>query len=357
MKAKPRKRIKKYEGGGFTGGQLQTGLSPFGAAAGTFIQQEDQADGNYSHLGAFGGGALKGASMGAALGPWGAAAGAAIGGVVGLIQRDKIQEGLDAEAEAKRKAEEERERQLKLAKRQANDAILEQFPVDGVYEQRYALGGSTLGDPKKPQGGKVSQYQTKPDGSKYGVFDLPKEAMSVVLKNDNVMSGLKNLNEEELTALIGASSQFKDQIADMKPAEALKFFANEDMSWIKPLRQKTGLSKNELIDAVINAGVVKEGYGTPLKAAAAFKSFNLGGTTVPQYKAEGGEMIQHKPGDLPRTDTNGGLNRITGTEAEITGDKHSANSGGVGMSDKKGARIYSDQLTVDKDLAAKLAKL
>ena len=52
-----------------------------------------------------------------------------------------------------------------------------------------------------------------------------------------------------------------------------------------------------------------------------------------------------------------GENRMTDTEAEITGDKHSAASGGVGMSDKKGARIYSDQLTADKELVAKLMKL
>lgn len=231
------------------------------------------------------------------------------------------------------------------------------------------------------------------------------------------------------------------------------------MSWIKPLREKTGLTKAQIIDAAVESGAVKPWAKMPLKAAAPFVNFKhggptgpeatadiklapdhrndvpsmydlgytgpvemrpdmllnaaagvkgaqavynagkltlgqllqkgvtaqqmrrkamaqvlgkevglqgteaaltgfgMGGSTIPQYMAEGGEMIQHQANDVPKTDNNGNLNRMTATEAEIKGDKHSAKSGGVGMSDNKGARIYSDQLTADKELVAKLMKL
>ena len=230
------------------------------------------------------------------------------------------------------------------------------------------------------------------------------------------------------------------------------------MSWIKPLREKTGLTKAQIIDAAVESGAVKPWAKLPLKAAAPFVNFKhggptgpeatanpklapsnlsvsqqlygfedgpvtmrpdmllnaaagvkgaqavynagkltlgqllqkgvtaqqlrrkamgevlgkevglqgaesvltgfgMGGSTIPQYRAEGGEMIQHQANDVPKTDKNGDLNRMTATESEITGDKHSAKSGGVGMSDKNGARIYSDQLTADKELVAKLMKL
>ena len=337
------------------GNPLTAGLSQFGAAAGSFIQTEDMADGNYSHAGAFGQGALKGASMGAALGPWGALAGAAIGGAAGLLNRDKMQDQLDAEAEAKRKAEEERERMLDLAKQQANDAVLAQFPVKGTTEPRYALGGDTLnvptGDPKLKGKG------TKADGSKYNLFDLPKEAMKLALDNDDIMAGIQKLNEEELTAVIGQARETKDQFMELDGNTAkIKAFKDMDLSWIKPLREKTGLSKGQIIDAAVNSGMIKPGLAGPVKAAAAFKKFNLGGSTLgPQYEVEGGEMIQHKPGDTPKTYGKGGMSQVASTEVEVKGPKHS--DGGVDASDNKGARVYSDQLTVDEALIAKLSKL
>ncbi len=79
--------------------------------------------------------------------------------------------------------------------------------------------------------------------------------------------------------------------------------------------------------------------------------------TSPDYIAEGGEMIQHAPGDLPATDRNGSVKPITETIARIEGDKHIAKSGGVGMSGDKPARIYSDQLHVPADVLKQLMKL
>tara|TARA_R100001463_G_scaffold73183_1_gene127052 strand:+ start:1765 stop:2934 length:1170 start_codon:yes stop_codon:yes gene_type:complete len=85
--------------------------------------------------------------------------------------------------------------------------------------------------------------------------------------------------------------------------------------------------------------------------------YKYGGMAQPDYLAEGGEMIQHAPGDLPRTNQNGAVTPITQTIARITGDKHSAPSGGVGMTGEKPARIYSDQLHVPEDLMNQLSKL
>jgi len=337
-----RKRIKKYNEGGSTGmgSPLTQGLSQFGMAAGNFIQTEDMADGNYSKGGAFGQGALKGASMGAALGPWGALAGAAIGGAAGLINRGKMQDQLDAEANAKRKAEEERERMLDLAKQQANDAVLDQFPVKGTSAPRYALGGSTIGDPKK---------------KKNTIFDAPRNAKRLAM-HDDVLPALTKLNEEEVTMMIDKSIEMEEMLKGKSNKEKMAAFKNMDMSWVKPLREKTGLSKNQIIDAAVESGAVKPWAKMPLKAASPFVNFKMGGSTLgPNYEVEGGEMIQHKPGDTPKTYGQGGMSRVASTEVEVKGPKHS--NGGVDASDNKGARVYSDKLTVDSNLISKLSKL
>lgn len=79
-----------------------------------------------------------------------------------------------------------------------------------------------------------------------------------------------------------------------------------------------------------------------------------GHTNDPDYIAEGGEVIQHAPGDIPKTDMNGGTKKISNTVRKITGDKHSAPSGGVGMSQEENAFIYSDQLRISKDLQKRI---
>lgn len=424
---------------------LQAGLGQFGAAAGDFIKTQDMRDGELSKGGALGAGALKGASMGAALGPWGAAAGAAIGGVVGLMNRHDINRQMEAEAEAKRVAEEQQQFMLEQQEKAATDAILENYPVKGVAQPRFGTGGDT--DPKK---------------KKNTIWDAPLNAKRLAM-HDDVLPALTKLNEEELTMMIDKSIELDNAFKNLDDKGKLAAFKEMDMSWIKPLREKTGLTKAQIIDAAVESGAVKPWAKLPLKAAAPFVNFKhggptgpeatanpklaaehgmdfrnetpslydlghtgpvtmrpdmllnaaagvkgaqavynagkltlgqllqkgvtakqlrrkamgevlgkevglqgaesaltgfgMGGSTIPQYRAEGGEMIQHQANDVPKTDKNGDLNRMTATESEITGDKHSAKSGGVGMSDKNGARIYSDQLTADKELVAKLMKL
>lgn len=75
----------------------------------------------------------------------------------------------------------------------------------------------------------------------------------------------------------------------------------------------------------------------------------------PQYEAEGGEMIQYQRGDMPTVYGKGGITPVSSQEYEIKGPSHA--QGGVDMSDEKGARIYSNKLTVDPELMAKLNSL
>lgn len=440
-----RKRIKKYNVGGATPGLtgFQSGLGQLGVAGADFWRQEDMADGNLSVGGALGSGALKGASMGAAFGPWGALAGGVIGAGASLLNRDQINKQMEAEAEAKRVAEERRQFELDQAEKAATDAILENYPVKGVAQPRFALGGDT--DPNKPDA-------AKSEAERHLFVELPLNARRV-FGNDDMRQALRSMTDEERQKLYG---EIKKMDGMFEEEGGLATFANMDLSWAKPIRKRLGVSKNQIVDAAVETGALKPAFSGPVKAAAwlmdfdkggptkeavadpnlapdhrndvpsmydlgysgpvtmrpdmlfsaaggvkaaqavynagklglgqllqkgmtaqqlrrramgevlgreaaltgaEIAAFGMGGTSAPQYMAEGGEMIQHQSNDVPKTDKNGNLNRMTATEAEIKGDKHSAKSGGVGMSDNKGARIYSDQLTADKELVAKLMKL
>ena len=340
-----RKRIKKYNAGGATPGLtgFQSGLGQLGVAGADFWRQEDMADGNLSVGGALGSGALKGASMGAAFGPWGALAGGVIGAGASLLNRNEINQQMEAEAEAKRIAEERRQFELDQAEKAATDAILENYPVKGVAQPRFALGGDT--DPNKPDA-------AKSEAERHLFVELPLNARRV-FGNDDMRQALRSMTDEERQKLYG---EIKKMDGMFEEEGGLATFSNMDLSWAKPIRKRLGVSKNQIVDAAVETGALKPAFSGPVKAAAWLMDFGMGGSTVPQYMAEGGEMIQHQSNDVPKTDNNGNLNRMTATEAEIKGDKHSAKSGGVGMSDNKGARIYSDQLTADKELVAKLMK-
>lgn len=83
----------------------------------------------------------------------------------------------------------------------------------------------------------------------------------------------------------------------------------------------------------------------------------LGGNTPGLYKAEGGEVVEHAPGDLPQTDIQSSLTRLSATTARINGDSHEARSGGVAMQQTSPARILSDRLPVSPTLLKKLKSL
>jgi hypothetical protein len=119
-----------------------------------------------------------------------------------------------------------------------------------------------------------------------------------------------------------------------------------DYNWsrqnLKRMEQKANTDPNDIFPDWV--------YGL-----AGIEKKAMGGMTGPRYEAEGGEMIQYQPGDRPAVYGQGGVTMKTGTEGEITGPSHA--QGGVDMSDEKGARIYSNKLTVDPALMAKLSKL
>lgn len=153
--------------------------------------------------------------------------------------------------------------------------------------------------------------------------------------------------------LAGDTAKAKEQTAlgTLSAASAIPFLGNATGA----ARLAHGAHKLAHGAHNIEKGVI----GAKAAKAANYESkYRMGGyTSNPEYLAEGGEIIQHAPGDLPATDNNGTVTPITDTIAKINGDKHIAQSGGVGMEGEEPARIYSDQLKVPADLVKQLSKL
>ena len=146
-----RKRIKKYQSGGFTPGtgftgtNVGKGVGAFGGMAGGLIENADMADGRLSTTGALGSGALKGASMGMAFGPVGALLGAGLGMAGGLMKRDQVNAAEDDRLQAIRDEERLRANMENQMKHQQMNQVLDQFPVKGNNTPRFAMGGPTGG--------------------------------------------------------------------------------------------------------------------------------------------------------------------------------------------------------------------
>ena len=301
-----RKRIKKYSPGGttlpknwtagegFSGTAAGQGIGMFGAAAGQFIAAEDQRDGNMSTGGALASGALKGASMGAALGPLGMLAGAGIGMVGGMMQRDTFNDEARQAEEQERKAELARERAERQAELAAMDGILEQHPVKGTTDARFAKGGNTKYLKTYGIGGDTPEVGPAPNGRRWNLRDLflALPQSQKLLFDPEIQKAYGSMTDEEVQSLIGTAVPM---IKDVRGAESLgdkiDVVRNADLSWVKPLREKAGLSKNELIDKAAEAGMLKKWAKLPVKGAAAFMDFELGGSTLPKYETGG----EHDP--------------------------------------------------------------
>lgn len=376
---------------------------------GKAIQELDKKDGNFSTAGAMGGGALQGAAIGSALGPIGTVAGAAIGAGVGAMQKSKFEHNAEMEELTKKTEEAKEAAQSRLAGR----AILNSFPVEGIKEQVYALGGEH--DPP------VAKQATVPGSNTYAELyaqlnpeyaaqfaNLPPSNDRLTSYTDAELQAFENRVMQERGA--AATEQVIQNVADFhrenpldavglelailgqvpiigEPADivnasisgvrSLYNYAVGDTAKAKEQAALAGLSASAAIPFVGNAtgatrlahsahGLAHSAHNIErgVIAAKGLKAGNyaskkaLGGyTNDPDYLAEGGEMIQHAPGDLPKTDNNGSVTPVTKTIARINGDKHTAPSGGVGMEGEESARIYSDQLHVPADLVAQLSKL
>ena len=335
---------------------------------GKAIQEIDKKDGKFSRAGAMGGGALQGAAIGSALGPVGTVAGAAIGAGIGELQRAKFEQNAISEELSEKYADAKLNAKNKLASK----AILKTFPVEGIKEQVYALGGNTDSTkinegtvtPEKAMSYKNPQFrQWEPSR-----LDLLREAFHEHnMKDDGTFE-----NAVEFVDPTGISSWDDAYRASQSDVQGLD--QSLDMIGAIPLVSKMGrgVKVARMGNRPVQMTDMAQHYYAPVKRAmdkvnrsdAVEDELNIlngyaygGHTNNPDYLAEGGEMIQHAPGDLPKTDNNGSVTPVTNTIARINGDKHIAASGGVGMEGKESARIYSDQLTVPKELIKQLSKL
>ena len=335
---------------------------------GKAIQEIDKKDGKFSRAGAMGGGALQGAAIGSALGPVGTVAGAAIGAGIGELQRAKFEQNAISEELSEKYADAKLNAKNKLASK----AILKTFPVEGIKEQVYALGGNTDSTkinegtvtPEKAMSYKNPQFrQWEPSR-----LDLLREAFHEHnMKDDGTFE-----NAVEFVDPTGISSWDDAYRASQSDVQGLD--QSLDMIGAIPLVSKMGrgVKVARMGNRPVQMTDMAQHYYAPVKRAmdkvnrsdAVEDELNIlngyaygGHTNNPDYLAEGGEMIQHAPGDLPKTDNNGSVTPVTNTIARINGDKHIAASGGVGMEGKESARIYSYQLTVPKELIKQLSRL
>jgi hypothetical protein len=205
------------------------------------------------------------------MGPLGMLGGAAISGYGAFMQNKAEQDMLAANEADRLTAEEEQERLMAKEKLRMDRQILEQFDVKGVMNPRFANGGIT-GDPIPPP----------PNGRRWNLADLFRAAPGSqnLLFDEEVQQGYAQLSDEEIQKLIGTAVPM---IKDIREADSIgdkiDVARNADLSWVKPLREKAGLSKNDIINKAAEAGMLKSWAKMPVKAAAAFMDFEGGGPT------------------------------------------------------------------------------
>lgn len=351
---------------------------------GKYIQERDKKDGNYSKAGAMGGGALQGAAIGSALGPIGTVVGAGIGAAVGAAQRKKFIKQEEFDDLVDKTNEKAADAEKDLAKR----AVLQTYPTTGIRQQVYAHGGehdpvpenlayqrgmSPLADfgarAKTPEELAFNRMHDQGEFRPRPATRL--EAFKDAMYKHNMKDDSSFENAAEFFDPTGIASW--DDAYRASQSETQGVDQGLDYVGALPLINKFGKGlKVTRTTGPVQASDMAQYYYAPVKRAldrvnrfdAAEDELHLldgyaygGHTNNPDYLAEGGEMIQHAPGDLPKTDNNGSVTPVTKTIARINGDKHTAPSGGVGMEGDKSARIYSDQLYVSEELLAELSKL
>ena len=106
-----------------------------------------------------------------------------------------------------------------------------------------------------------------------------------------------------------------------------------------------------------NKGSGKEPTAEMLKQERKIKAESkaMGGTVLPDYIAEGGEVVDFNQGNVPQAGNFGKLSRLSSNMTKINGDSHDAPSGGVEMAG--GERVYTDRIIVPQGFTSKLRKL
>lgn len=326
-----------------------------------------------------------------------------------------------------------------------SDNISKQKGMTKTKQPRFAAGGPTGTDPfanlDPSLRAELRAQQIHPKAAQF------KDA------NPELFNALGELPFDQYAALQSAAQQVKQDVGGLKGqgiGAAFDYVNNLDVSALKPLREKAGMSRGELLDSVLGQTNLNWATRQGAKVALRNKEFSAGGPTGgeryfampnygnsmdpnakpsmdfymdgqlmpstdfakqlpagmnindiaaygyqqakptfnpksgwsysgqnaymddfarmqsgeymmggmtlgPQYEAEGGEMVQYQKGDTPKVFGKGGISEVSSQEYEIKGPSHK--QGGVDMSDDKGARIYSNKLTVDAALMKKLSKL
>jgi hypothetical protein len=96
--------------------------------------------------------------------------------------------------------------------------------------------------------------------------------------------------------------------------------------------------------------------GFPISGVGAVPMYAFGGMindTEAQYKAEGGEVVTHSPGNAPMVNPEqGSADPLSSTTTKLEGDSHSNASGGISAA--QGDFVFSDRIPVDKSIKENL---
>ena len=223
-----------------------------------------------------GAGLLQGIGMGSQFGLPGAILGGAgglfLGANQGIINRNNM---LGYEDERKLREEKIAADEARMAAAQ-NQAILEQYPVEGTATPRFTTGGDT--DPVKRT---------------HTLADLPPGVLKFVIDSPRLMEAAATLDNDQMQRLINQAGQAHDDLEGKSDMEKLSYFKDMDLSWVKPLREKAGLSKADIVNEAVEGGLIKKAMKYPVLGASMLKSFSNGGPT-------GDTIKQWNPGILER---------------------------------------------------------
>jgi hypothetical protein len=202
--------------------------------------------------------------------------------------QNKAEQDMLAANEADRlTAEEEQARLMAEEKQRMDRQILEQYDVKGVENPRFADGGGTDGtrSPEQLEGFR-------------NAMKVDTRAGRMALDHERFAKMMASLTPEELEMLGQKKAEITAQAEGLRGkgvGPALEMFSGLDLSFIKPLRERAGVSKGDLTDWTLDTLGVEGAARQGAKAAAWLKTYEHGGPT-------GGEI---RP-------TPGGINMTTG---------------------------------------------
>lgn len=240
-------------------------------------------------------------------------------------------------------AQQEANRMHDASKFQADSVFLQSYPTSGVAQTSFAKYGGWVRRMKKMgNGGKTtaakansyvdSVWNSDPDVlafrnrfvQKFGEEPARDPAVSKYDYSGAIRAGIRPIMDPADDSLYHWHSSFK--------------LENHPNRFVKG------------VDTKNNTLVLPKG----LKAAN-LPRFSMGGSPVPDYIAEGGEVVDFVADNVPQAGRFGNLQRLSSGTAKIEGDSHDDPSGGVEMTG--GERVFSDRLYASNSFSSKLRKL